>query len=65
MDKENLLGLPSDAARVLRCSPGKVVLLVDSGRLPLVGRTVRGVRILRMADVERFAREAQAEATTR
>jgi hypothetical protein len=52
---KDILALPSDAARVLHCSPGKVVLLVDSGRLPVIGRTVRGVRVLRLADVERFA----------
>jgi hypothetical protein len=62
MNSKDVLALPSDAARILNCSTGKVVKLVDTGRLREIGRTVRGVRILRLADVEQFAREGESEA---
>ena len=49
------LGLPGDVARVLNCSPEQVCLLADRGELPVLGRTPRGVRVFRIADVERYA----------
>jgi len=47
--------LASDAAREIGCSPSAVVLYADRGRLPMLGRTVRGVRVFLRSDVERFA----------
>jgi DNA-binding transcriptional MerR regulator len=54
MDFGHDLMLAADAARVIGCSPSAVVLYADSGRLPMLGRTVRGVRVFSRDDVERF-----------
>jgi hypothetical protein len=56
-----MLALPADAARILQCSASQIALLVDRGVLPIVGRTVRGVRVLSLRDVENFARQQQAK----
>jgi hypothetical protein len=47
--------LASDAAKVIGCSPSAVVLYADRGRLPMLGRTVRGVRVFLRSEVEDFA----------
>jgi len=58
---EKILALPADAARIItertgrNCCKQKVSQIVDRGELPVVGRTVRGVRVLSVAAVERFA----------
>lgn len=54
--------LPMDAARILNCSKGTVHALVDRGELPSAGRTVRGVRVLRLEDVEKYAQRKRADA---
>jgi hypothetical protein len=62
MKKEGqVLALVRDAARVLGCSSELVSKLTDRGDLPVVGRTVRGVRVMRLADVERYAREQTSD----
>jgi hypothetical protein len=60
MDKKNL-ALPAEAARVLGCSKQLVSLLIDRGELPIVGRSVRGVRVMRLQDVQEFAARRRAE----
>jgi hypothetical protein len=55
------LGLPRDVARILGCSAEKVCLLADRDELPLLGRTLRGVRVFRLSDVQRYATERVGE----
>jgi hypothetical protein len=61
MRKPQQLALPRDVARLLNCSPEQVCLLADRGELPLLGRTPRGVRIFRIADVEGYLAERKAK----
>jgi len=51
------LALANDAARILGCSSSQVIKLADRGVIPLVGRTPKNVRVMRMVDLERLARE--------
>jgi len=55
MRKPQQLALPRDVARLLHCSAEKVCLLADRGELQLLGRTLRGVRVFRLSDIERYA----------
>jgi DNA-binding transcriptional MerR regulator len=61
MDPDTPLLLePIDAGRILGLSPTRVRELADEGSLPVLGRTRRGVRIFRAADVERLRQEREA-----
>lgn len=46
---------PADAARLIRCSSQNVCRLCDEGRLRVAARTVRGGRLLDLADVQAYA----------
>jgi excisionase family DNA binding protein len=52
-----------DAGRLLGLSGSRVRQLVDDGRVPAV-KTARGVRLLRLQDVESLAKRRSAERTT-
>lgn len=64
MDFGQNLMLAADAARAIGCSASAVVLYADSGRLRLLGRTVRGVRVFVRSDVEDFAARFRETSTT-
>jgi hypothetical protein len=57
---QQVLALAMDGARVANCSSSLIVLAADRGDLPVLGRTVRGVRVFRLKDIEKFARERAA-----
>lgn len=50
--------LPSEAARIIGCSPQRVRQLVDDGRLP-ARRGPRGIRLIERRAAERLARDRQ------
>lgn len=55
-ERERALVSSGEAARLLKCSPGWVRYLVDTGRLA-AKRGAMGIRLIERAAVEKLARE--------
>ena len=49
-----------DVARLADVVPATVVLASQCGRLPVVARTRRGIRLFRLRDVKRFVEARKA-----
>ena len=51
---------PVDVGRVLGVGPQRVTQLAEAGKIPVFGRTLRGVRLFRAIDLQRVLK-ARAE----
>ena len=47
---------PVDVGRLLGVGPQRVTQLAEAGEIPVFGRTPRGVRLFRAADIKRVLR---------